>query len=414
MKNTFKLFLVLFMVSFSFNVMAQPAPTYNLFADNIQLQSINAPDDAVTFDIHLLWTNSDVSQNFEYSLAQYFFTFNRNVLTDSGNPIILPCDHCPNDTTKWSYKIIGSGLPLNAVPRNPSFQNLTNNPQIPPDQAVLRLASNTVLGCGNGPTISNLFPGTLIVKMRLWNKQGTFNVADLDLQWRNPPAVDVTTLIFYYDQNCMITDITTPDTHAVLHPIWRLLPVELASFTSAINKNNVTLNWSTTKETNNQGFEIERQISGSNNWANAGNVTGNGTTEETHNYSFTERVNTGTYDYRLKQIDYNGNFTYFSLSGEVIVGVPGTYNMSQNYPNPFNPSTKIDYDLPYDGKVSIVLYDISGREVASLVNEVKTAGYYQVNFNASNLASGMYFYRINAAGNAANNFVQTKKMVLIK
>ncbi len=201
---------------------------------------------------------------------------------------------------------------MNAVPRNPSFQNLTNNPQIPPDQAVLRLASNATLGCGGGPTISNIFPGTLIVKMRLWNKQGTFNVADLDLQWRNPPAVDLTTRILYYDQNCMNTDITTPDTHGVLHPIWRLLPVELASFTSAINKNNVTLNWSTTKETNNQGFEIERQITGSNLRVNAGNVSGNGTTNETHNYSFTERISSGKYNYRLKQIDFNGNYKYCS------------------------------------------------------------------------------------------------------
>ncbi|MBK6772217.1 MAG: T9SS type A sorting domain-containing protein [Ignavibacteria bacterium] len=83
--------------------------------------------------------------------------------------------------------------------------------------------------------------------------------------------------------------------------------------------------------------------------------------------------------------------------------------MSQNYPNPFNPSTKINYDLPVDGNVSIVLYDLTGRQVASIVNEVKTAGYYTVSFNASNLASGMYFYRI-----SASNFVSTKKMVLVK
>ncbi|HQY52337.1 MAG TPA: T9SS type A sorting domain-containing protein, partial [Ignavibacteria bacterium] len=90
------------------------------------------------------------------------------------------------------------------------------------------------------------------------------------------------------------------------------------------------------------------------------------------------------------------------------------YKLSQNYPNPFNPSTKIDYDLPYDGKVSILLYDISGREVANLVNEVKTAGYYTATFNGANLSSGMYFYRINATGTGNNNFVSTKKMVLIK
>ncbi len=87
--------------------------------------------------------------------------------------------------------------------------------------------------------------------------------------------------------------------------------------------------------------------------------------------------------------------------------------MTQNYPNPFNPTTRIDYDIPYEGKVSVLLYDMTGREVASLVNEVKTAGYYTASFNASNLASGMYFYRITAQG-GSNNFVRTKKMVLIK
>ncbi|MEZ4691202.1 MAG: T9SS type A sorting domain-containing protein [Ignavibacteria bacterium] len=79
-----------------------------------------------------------------------------------------------------------------------------------------------------------------------------------------------------------------------------------------------------------------------------------------------------------------------------MVGIPTAYALSQNYPNPFNPTTKIDYELPYDGKVSIVMYDISEGRVAKLVNEVKTAGYYSVQFNGANLASGMYFYRINA------------------
>ncbi len=83
--------------------------------------------------------------------------------------------------------------------------------------------------------------------------------------------------------------------------------------------------------------------------------------------------------------------------------------MSQNYPNPFNPSTRINYDLPFDGKVRLKLFDMSGREFATLVNDVKTAGYYTVDFNASNLSSGVYFYTI-----SANNFTATKKMLLVK
>ena len=192
-----------------------------------------------------------------------------------------------------------------------------------------------------------------------------------------------------------------------------VLPVELASFTSNVNKNNVQLNWTTATETNNQGFDIERSVVGSEEWTKVGNVAGNGTTTQQKDYSYTDRATTGHYNYRLKQIDFNGSVNFHALAGEVIVGLPTAYAISQNYPNPFNPTTKIDFELPYDSKVSILLYDISGREVGKLVNEQLTAGYHNVQFNGSNLSSGMYFYRINANG-GSQNFVTTKKMVLIK
>ncbi len=190
------------------------------------------------------------------------------------------------------------------------------------------------------------------------------------------------------------------------------LPVELSSFVSVISGNNVTLNWSTSTETNNAGFDIERSaVNGS--WSKIGYVAGNGTSTVPHSYSYTDRsVASGTYSYRLKQVDFNGNFTYYNLGNEVIIGVPEKFDLSQNYPNPFNPSTKINYALPVDGKVSIKLFDMSGKEVASLVNEVKTAGYHTVDFNASTLSSGVYFYRINVEG--SKNFVDTKKMMLVK
>lgn len=90
--------------------------------------------------------------------------------------------------------------------------------------------------------------------------------------------------------------------------------------------------------------------------------------------------------------------------------IPTTYSLSQNYPNPFNPVTKINYELPKDGKVKIVIYDILGRQIKTLVNnEIKQAGRYTVEFNGTQFASGVYFYRIQAG-----DFVQVKKMVLIK
>jgi len=89
--------------------------------------------------------------------------------------------------------------------------------------------------------------------------------------------------------------------------------------------------------------------------------------------------------------------------------IPDEFELYQNYPNPFNPSTTIEYSISKESPVSIVVYDVTGREIEMLVNEVKRAGNYTVQFNASLLSSGIYFYKI-----TAGNFTQTKKMVLIK
>ncbi|MBK8552515.1 MAG: T9SS type A sorting domain-containing protein [Ignavibacteria bacterium] len=192
-----------------------------------------------------------------------------------------------------------------------------------------------------------------------------------------------------------------------------VLPVELASFTSNVNKKNVFLNWSTASESNNSGFEIERVSAVSNNtsaWIKVGAVHGHGNTGSVRNYSFEDKnLTTGKYNYRLKQIDYNGNSEYFYLSGEVVIGVPEKYYLSQNYPNPFNPTTKIDFELPNDGNVTIKIYDNKGSEVKTLTDEFKTAGYYTVNFSGADLASGVYFYKFETGA-----FVETKKMVVLK
>ena len=189
-----------------------------------------------------------------------------------------------------------------------------------------------------------------------------------------------------------------------------LLPVELASFTSTVNKNSVTLNWKTSSEVNNSGFDIERKKEGTTLWNKVGNIQGKGTTNEEILYKFEDRnVPTASYKYRLKQIDFNGNYEYHTLVNTVQVGVPGKWDLSQNYPNPFNPTTKINFDIPKESFVKINVYDISGRLVANIVNEKKDAGYFTVDFNASSLASSVYFYRIET-----ESFTMTKKMMLIK
>ncbi|MBM4157676.1 MAG: T9SS type A sorting domain-containing protein [Ignavibacteria bacterium] len=186
--------------------------------------------------------------------------------------------------------------------------------------------------------------------------------------------------------------------------------VELASFSYNVNNNIVTLLWSTSSEINNYGFDVERRNSLYNNWVKVGFVKGNGTVSQTSYYSFTDNnILTGKYSYRLKQIDYNGNYEYHYLQNEVEIGVPGKFNLSQNYPNPFNPVTKINFEIPKDVYVTLKVYDISGREVKSLVNDIRTAGYHTVEFNASNLSSGIYFYTLKAG-----EFSKTLKMTLIK
>ncbi len=193
------------------------------------------------------------------------------------------------------------------------------------------------------------------------------------------------------------------------------LPVQLSSFTSNLDGRNVILKWKTNSEINNSGFEIERRINEIGEWTKLSFINGAGNSNSLKSYSFTDcKLETGKYNYRLKQIDFNGNYTYYTLSSSVDVGVPQKYSISQNYPNPFNPTTKIDYDLPFDSKVLITIYDITGREIKRLMNnEVKQAGYHTLVFNGGNISSGVYFYRMAAEGNG-QNYVMTKKMILVR
>jgi hypothetical protein len=191
------------------------------------------------------------------------------------------------------------------------------------------------------------------------------------------------------------------------------LPVLLASLNSIVDGRNVKLNWVTSSEVNNAGFDVERAEFRSENleFRKIGFIAGKGTINTPTSYTFSDtKLNSGKYKYRLKQIDNNGNFQYHNLNGEIEIGVPTKFELSQNYPNPFNPTTKIDFALPNDSKVSIKVYDMTGREVMDIMNnEFKTAGYYTININPSMLSSGVYFYRM-----ISDKFIETKKMLMIK
>lgn len=120
-------------------------------------------------------------------------------------------------------------------------------------------------------------------------------------------------------------------------------------------------------------------------------------------------MSSGKYEYRLKQIDYNGNFEYHYLNEIVQIGIPARSELSQNYPNPFNPSTTINYNLTNSDWVSLKIYNSSGMEVKTLLEEFREAGYYSVVFDGKILASGIYYYRL-----VSGNFVSVKKMILLK
>ncbi|GBD87374.1 hypothetical protein BMS3Abin03_01306 [bacterium BMS3Abin03] len=198
-----------------------------------------------------------------------------------------------------------------------------------------------------------------------------------------------------------------------------IVPVELVSFTANYVNENVELRWETATEINNSGFEIERKPQNTN-FEEIGFLQGNGTTAEKHQYVFKDKnVATATYQYRLKQIDFDGSFEYSNII-EVDVTIPGKFSLEQNYPNPFNPTTKIKFTITKsplpggDGRgglqlVKLVVYDLLGNKIATLVNEEKPAGTYEVEFNAGNLPSGIYMYQLKAG-----KFIQTKKLILMK
>jgi hypothetical protein len=188
-----------------------------------------------------------------------------------------------------------------------------------------------------------------------------------------------------------------------------VLPVELTNFSSSINNKKVELFWETATEANNYGFQIERKFEDNSEWSKIGFVKGSGNSSSLHSYSYTDiPLQIGTYKYRLKQIDLNGHFKY-SNEIEVVYNNVFNFSLNQNYPNPFNPSTTISYQLSEQGFVSIKVYDVLGKEMNTLVNEVKQSGVHEVNFNASEYGSGIYMYRM-----SVNNFTQTRKMILLK
>jgi hypothetical protein len=243
------------------------------------------------------------------------------------------------------------------------------------------------------------------------------NVTVNSVTYNSPTQVTLNLTIGAVTAGQYNVTITNPDGQSLtgigILQIEDPLPVELSSFSASLIGSTVKLTWNTATEVNNYGFEIERKIgspqSTVGNYEKIGFVNGNGNSNSPKNYSFVDnKVSTGKYSYRLKQIDNDGQFEY-SKSIEVDMNGVKKFELTQNYPNPFNPTTTISYILPQAGMVRLTLYNILGQEIRTLVNETKEAGTHTINFDASDLNSGMYIYKIESG-----SFTQTKKMTLVK
>lgn len=187
------------------------------------------------------------------------------------------------------------------------------------------------------------------------------------------------------------------------------LPAEIALLQPDVYQNEITLKWITYSEKNNYGFDIERSYFNGE-WIKAGFAKGNINSEISRYYSFTDKgLNSGVYKYRLKQLDYNGTFSYSEFGNEIVIGVPNKLILLQNYPNPFNSMTRIDFGIPEYGIAELKLYDISGKQIKLLLNEYKPEGYYNLIVNTEDFASGIYFYVLKVKNN-----ILVRKMMLIK
>jgi hypothetical protein len=286
---------------------------------------------------------------------------------------------------------------------------------------VLKMPSRTPPGAGNGTLISNSLPGTKIGRFKITlngASGGTFGPVPINIQWcfdiskyRSVVSayvsginVDITQQAFHFN------DLSNP-----------ALPIQLSSFAAIQNPIGVgvKLEWSTISEINNLGFNIQRYNNIPHSFDNIGFVAGKGTTLEPQVYSFVDEEAYGSeVKYRLEQVDNNGlkhytNTILVKLNPNGIKNaetVPAVFKLCQNYPNPFNPTTRISFSLSENNYTTLKMFNILGEEVALLFDGNAEAGkLYVINYDASNLPSGLYIYKLQSGKN-----VEPKKMVLIK
>ncbi|MGE5313576.1 MAG: phosphodiester glycosidase family protein [Acidobacteriota bacterium] len=226
------------------------------------------------------------------------------------------------------------------------------------------------------------------------NKFNGFNVLALNAD------VQGGTRVLYIDK--MVTSALT-------------VPTGFIDYKATFNGTLARLTWTVNSEISIDRYTIERGVNGTFSEIGAMNAVGN--TDTTQTYEYVDTPPSGkTYEYRIRQITNDGAQevspaltlnTTTGVAGES--GTPFTYGLSQNYPNPFNPATRMQYSLPSAQRVTLKIYDVLGRVVTTLVNDVRPAGMHEAEWNASNVSSGIYFYELRAG-----DFRSVKKLVVQK
>lgn len=385
------LLTMIFVVSIILPLLAQN-PTYEARLMNDSL--VNAT--TYEFDVYFKRTGSIPFETYGLQLALLFN------------------DSIRNGGTLTATYIAGTSQMLTAqIPNNPNIATVVGS------KRVFKLAGKIPAGPGQGTLLDTTGNGTRLGRFRIaLSGAPTFLGIKANIAWNFDQAVwGYATKIFAYVGGFPL-DITTQPTHLtqLFDPV---LPVELAAFEASPEGRDIRLFWETKTEVNSNRYEVERTPingSGLKSWGKIGEVQASGTSTTAREYSFVDnKLQSGKYIYRLKIVDNDGTFEY-SKEVEGEVALPKDYAISQNYPNPFNPTTRIDYQLPFDSKVTLELYGVTGEKVGTIINSELAAGYYttEVNASALNLASGVYIYRMSANGQNNQNFVQVKKLMLTK
>lgn len=365
-----------------------------------------------------LWVNGSTA--FSNSIIEGNTIFNNSfgiTLYSTSNGIIntvVRNNTIYNNKINPNTQISGSGININGSPFN---QPLIKQNRIYGNWWGITIQNGTTVQAGPQPNLGNIEnadttdDGQNII-------YGNFQGSDIFDLYNN-----CTNDIFAQNNDWGVYDSVSIEQH-IFHkvdnpahglvkfiPFSMQIPVEFVSFSSEVFGNNVELKWITATETNNKGFEIQRFSK--NYWETIGFINGMGTTTEITEYKYTDnQLADGKYFYRLKQIDFDGEFKYSTQIEVDIKSIPD-FVLYQNYPNPFNPSTKISWSSAVSGWQSLKIYDVLGNEIATLVDEYKEAGKYEIDFElkttAKHLSSGVYYYKLKIG-----DFVAVKKMLLLR